>query len=84
MKSNFFISDSSSILKVVDITDFDTSNLSVFSRTVLKMIADYKIKPAVHKVISLQDVPEAIHNLEQRKVVGKIVVDLNKEVSAYL
>jgi hypothetical protein len=25
--------------KVVDITDFDTSNLSVFSRTVLKMIA---------------------------------------------
>ncbi|BAO77222.1 hypothetical protein [Winogradskyella sp. PG-2] len=26
--------------KVVDITDFDTSNLSVFSRTVLKMIAN--------------------------------------------
>jgi hypothetical protein len=26
--------------KVVDITEFDTSNLSVFSRTVLKMIAD--------------------------------------------
>ncbi|MTE25799.1 TonB-dependent receptor [Winogradskyella ouciana] len=26
--------------KVVDITDFDTSNLAVFSRTVLKMIAD--------------------------------------------
>jgi hypothetical protein len=28
--------------KVVDITDFDTSNLSVFSRTVLKMIAEGK------------------------------------------
>ena len=26
--------------KVVDITDYDTSNLSVFSRTVLKMIAN--------------------------------------------
>jgi hypothetical protein len=28
--------------KVVDITDYDTSNLSVFSRTVLKMIAEGK------------------------------------------
>lgn len=53
-------------------------------KTVLKMIADNKIKPAVQKVIPLQDVPEAIHSLEQRTVVGKIVVDLNKEVSAHL
>lgn len=52
-------------------------------KTVLKMIADNKIKPAVQKVISLQDVPKAIHSLEQRTVVGKIVVDLNKEVSAH-
>ena len=50
-------------------------------KTVLKMIADNKIKPAVQKVIPLQDVPKAISSLEQRKVVGKIVVDLNKEVS---
>lgn len=52
-------------------------------KTVLEMIADNKIKPAIQKVISLQGVPDAIHSLEQRTVVGKIVVDLNKEVSAY-
>ena len=47
-------------------------------KTVLEMIADKKIKPAIQKVISLKDVPEALHSLEQRTVVGKIVVDLNK------
>lgn len=52
-------------------------------KTVLEMIADNKIKPAIQKVISLQGVPDAIHSLEQRTVVGKIVIDLNKEVSAY-
>ncbi|UZO80378.1 NAD(P)-dependent alcohol dehydrogenase [Aquimarina sp. ERC-38] len=49
-------------------------------KTVLEMIADKKIKPAIQKVISLKDVPDALHSLEQRTVVGKIVVDLNKEV----
>jgi NADPH:quinone reductase-like Zn-dependent oxidoreductase len=53
-----------------------TSNI----KTVLEMIADKKIKPAIQKVISLKDVPDAIHSLEQRTVVGKIVVNLNKEV----
>lgn len=52
-------------------------------KTVLKMIADKKIKPAIQKVISLKDVPDALHSLEQRTVVGKIVVDLNKEASAH-
>lgn len=52
-------------------------------KAVLKMIADNKIMPAVQKVIPLQDVPEAIHSLEQRTVVGKIVVDLNKEFPAH-
>ncbi|WP_299256328.1 NAD(P)-dependent alcohol dehydrogenase [uncultured Aquimarina sp.] len=47
-------------------------------KTVLEMIADKKIKPSIQKVISLKDVPEALHSLEQRTVVGKIVVDLNK------
>ncbi len=50
-------------------------------KTVLKMIADKKITPAIQKVIPLQDVPGAIHSLEQRTVIGKIVVNLNKEVS---
>jgi len=49
-------------------------------KTVLEMIADKKIKPAIQKVISLKDVPDALHSLEQRTVVGKIVVNLNKEV----
>lgn len=47
-------------------------------KTVLEMVADKKIKPSIQKVISLKDVPEALHSLEQRTVVGKIVVDLNK------
>ncbi len=47
-------------------------------KTVLEMIASNKIKPAIQKVISLQGVPDAIHSLEQRTVVGKIVIDLNK------
>ncbi len=49
-------------------------------KTVLEMIADKKIKPSIQKVISLKDVPDALHSLEQRTVVGKIVVNLNKEV----
>ena len=48
-------------------------------KTVLEMIADKKINPAIQKVISLKDVPNAIHSLEQRTVVGKIVVNLNKD-----
>lgn len=48
-------------------------------KTVLEMIADKKINPVIQKVISLKDVPGAIHSLEQRTVVGKIVVNLNKE-----
>ncbi|WP_298321182.1 NAD(P)-dependent alcohol dehydrogenase [uncultured Aquimarina sp.] len=47
-------------------------------KTVLEMVADKKIKPSIQKVISLKDVPEALDSLEQRTVVGKIVVDLNK------
>ncbi len=49
-------------------------------KTVLEMIVDKKIKPSIQKVISLKDVPDALHSLEQRTVVGKIVVNLNKEV----
>ena len=48
-------------------------------KTVLEMIADKKINPAIQKVVSLKDVPNAIHSLEQRTVVGKIVVNLNKD-----
>ena len=53
-----------------------TENIKI----VLEMIADQKIKPAIQKVISLKDVPVAIHSLEQRTVVGKIVVNLNKDM----
>ena len=52
-------------------------------KTLLKMIVDKKINPSIQKVISLKEVPNAIHSLEQRTVVGKIVVNLNKEVSGY-
>lgn len=48
-------------------------------KTVLEMIAEKKIKPAIQKVISLNDVPDAIHSLENRIVVGKIVVDISKK-----
>lgn len=46
-------------------------------KKVLRMIAQGKIKPAIQKTISLGDVPSAIHSLEQRIVIGKIIVDLN-------
>ncbi len=46
-------------------------------KTVLRMIADKKINPAIQKVISLKEVPDAIHSLEERTVIGKIVVNLN-------
>ncbi|GAA3583037.1 NAD(P)-dependent alcohol dehydrogenase [Snuella lapsa] len=46
-------------------------------KTVLQMIVDKKIDPAIQKVISLREVPNAIHSLEERTVIGKIVVNLN-------
>ena len=42
---------------------------------VFGMIAQGKIKPAIQKTVSLREVPDAIHSLEQRAVVGKIVVN---------
>ena len=42
---------------------------------VFGMIAQGKIKPAIQKTISLREVPDAILRLEQRAVVGKIVVN---------
>lgn len=44
-------------------------------KTVLNYIEEGKIDPAIQKVISLKDIPDAINELEQRKVVGKIVVN---------
>ncbi len=44
-------------------------------KEVLRMISQNKIKPAIQKVVLLEDVPNAIHSLEQRVVVGKIVVN---------
>ncbi len=41
---------------------------------VLEMIAQGKFKPAIQRTIPLDEVADAIHSLEQRKVVGKIVV----------
>jgi len=52
-----------------------TTNIKI----VLEMIAEKKIKPAIQKVISLNDVPDAILSLENRTVVGKIVVNISKE-----
>ena len=46
-------------------------------KTVLQMIADKKINPAIQRVIPLEEVPDAIHSLEERTVIGKIVVHLN-------
>ena len=42
---------------------------------VLEMIAQGQIEPAIQRSVTLRDVPAAIHNLEQRTVVGKIVVN---------
>lgn len=42
---------------------------------VFEMIAQGKVNPAIQKTISLREVPGAIHSLEQRAVVGKIVVN---------
>ncbi len=47
--------------------------------TVLEMIAEKKIRPVIQKVISLNEVPDTIHSLEDRIVVGKIVVDISKK-----
>jgi NADPH:quinone reductase-like Zn-dependent oxidoreductase len=46
-------------------------------KTVLEMISQGKVNPAIQKTISLEQVPDAIHLLEQRTVIGKIIVDLN-------
>lgn len=48
-------------------------------KTVLEMISQGKVNPAIQKTISLEQVPDAIHLLEQRTVIGKIIVDLNIE-----
>ncbi len=42
---------------------------------VFEMIAQGEVKPAIQKTISLREVPDAIPTLEQRGVVGKIVVN---------
>ncbi len=42
---------------------------------VLEMIAAGQIDPAIQRSVSLRDVPSAIEALEQRTVVGKIVVN---------
>ena len=48
-----------------------TENIAI----VLDMIAQGRLRPAIQKTIPLDEVAEAIHSLEQRKVVGKIVVE---------
>jgi len=48
-------------------------------KMLLEMIVDKKIEPAIQKVISLNDVADAVISLENRTVVGKIVVDLSRE-----
>lgn len=50
-------------------------------KNVLQMVAQGKVKPAIQKTISLKDIPNAIHCIKQRTVVGKIVVNLNFEAS---
>lgn len=42
---------------------------------VLTLLVENKVNPAIQKVVSLKDIPDAIGELEQRKVVGKIVVN---------
>ena len=42
---------------------------------VLEMIAQGQLEPAIQRSVSLSDVPAAIDSLEQRTVVGKIVVN---------
>lgn len=46
---------------------------------VLGMIVEGKINPAIQKTITLKEVPAAIHCLEQRTVIGKIIVNHTKE-----
>ena len=48
-------------------------------KTVLEMIVKGEIKPAIQKTISLKDVPDAIHSIEQRNVIGKIIVNLTRQ-----
>ncbi len=50
-------------------------------KTVLDLFVQGQIKPAIQKVISLGEIPEAIHSLEERKVIGKIIVNVSNEVS---
>lgn len=42
---------------------------------VFAMIQSGAVTPAIQHVVPLQQVPEAIEQMEQRTVVGKIVVD---------
>ena len=42
---------------------------------VLGMIAEGRIEPAIQRTVPLGEVPAAIHSLERRTVVGKIVVN---------
>mmetsp|Transcript_5492 Transcript_5492/g.6386 ORF Transcript_5492/g.6386 Transcript_5492/m.6386 type:complete len:335 (+) Transcript_5492:389-1393(+) len=52
----------------------DRNNAVANITKVLEMIADGSIKPAIQNTIPLDEVPNAINSLEQRTVVGKIVV----------
>ena len=41
---------------------------------VFGMIVQGKVEPAIQQTRPLSEVPDAIHRLEQREVVGKIVI----------
>lgn len=42
---------------------------------VLEMIAEGQVEPAIQRSVPLRDIPSAIQGLEQRTVIGKIVVN---------
>jgi NADPH:quinone reductase-like Zn-dependent oxidoreductase len=43
--------------------------------TVFALIQSGAVKPVIQSVVTLQQVPQAIESIEERTVVGKIVVD---------
>lgn len=66
-----FYTKASQHFKVVTQEVSVTTNI----KRVLEMIAKKEVKPAIQSIVSLKEVPNALSILEQRKVVGKIVVN---------
>ena len=48
------------------------------SMELLKLFLDGKIKPHIHKTYPLQDAPQALIDMMNRRVMGKAVIVMNQ------